>query len=204
MTVVEMLRTAGIVANNPSRWQSWMPYPLRFRYLHTESQIFDAIRENSVDVLALELTWFEDLTWLPAILEQASSAQISVVFLLGSAPWVVRVTSRPETAGLARPWSGNCTTVDIDRRQVFHSATPLTVPWRVTQLLFLMTSEPGLMWDSRQATRLAAQRHWAPWSENLLKVHVHLIRQVLDPRHLITVAAQGYRFMPCGSVKSFL
>ncbi len=193
------IKTAGLVASDPAMWSCRLPGPVRLKHLQTENQIFDVIRERSVDVLALELAWFEDLHWLPAILEQASLSGLSVVFLLENPVRVIKATTvQGVPPGMAYA-PNRCVNFDFRGHQALHYARPLGLPWRSVQLLAILSDNEGRSVDSLWASTLASEVQWGPWTESLMKVHVFQIRKILGSAHIVTVPKSGYRFIPCES-----
>jgi hypothetical protein len=196
--IVHAIQTAGLVALDPSPWRALIPEPVRLKYLQTENQIFDVIRENSVDILALEVEWFTDLQWLPAILEQAHLSRITMVFLIQGPPRMLKVTASSGIL-LREIYAPNqCVHFDFGGHQAFHKGIPMTLPWRSVQLLALLSDSGERTMDCAQASVQAKEVLWAPWTESLMKVHIFQIRKELGVSHIATVPKRGYRFIPCG------
>lgn len=185
----------GIFARNAEYWRGMLSFGGSVVRLSSENHVFEVLGDAKVNVLGVELASFDNTAWIGAMLDQAQSARIPVLFLLQEWPWVVRVM--PDGTVLDRMQSqGSCTRVDLNRRQCFHKGMPIVLPWRVTQTLALLVSDPSRTWNVRAFNLAALENGWNPWTDNVLKVHVHHIRQSLGPEHIRRVS-DGYQFSNC-------
>ncbi len=192
------MRLIGLVANDPEKWKQDVRCPVRWKELSSVHQVFEVLRSQTVDVLALELKWFEDTAWMAAILEQSWTTPVGIVLLVEyeQRQWLP-VARKDFSAELCLPEAFGCVRIDIEHHTVWHQGRELSLPWRAAELLAVLGQRPGIPVTLDAVNQVSAEIGWPTWTESTTKVAVHQIRRALGESHVETIRRHGYLFAPC-------
>ncbi len=167
-------------------------------WIETINQLLESISTRRIDHLILDPVWMEEPVWWPAILQALALTKIPwsmfLPLLNDVQIWDVAAEPRPMAQD---PWP-LCVCLG-QGGQSWHGDQEIHLSPQLKELLEVMAAEPNQLISLDGINRRRLERGEEIMSGVSLRVHLHTLRNLIGPEHLVTVRRLGYRWVNCSS-----
>ncbi len=165
-------------------------------WIDTINQLLESISTRRIDHLILDPVWMEEPVWWPAILQALALTKTpwSMLLPLLNDVQIWDVAAEPHPMGV-EPWP-LCVVLE-ESGEVWHHDQTMHLSPQLKELLEVMASEPNGLISLASVNRLRQTRGEEPMSGVSLRVHLHALRHLIGPEHVVTVRRLGYRWVNC-------
>jgi len=165
-------------------------------WIETINQLLESISTRRIDHLILDPVWMEEPVWWPAILQALALTKIPWSMFLplfnDVQIWDVAAEPRPMAQD---PWP-LCVCFS-QGGQAWHGDQEIHLSPQLKELLEVMAAEPNQLISLEGINRRRLERGEEIMSGVSLRVHLHTLRHLIGPEHLVTVRRLGYRWVNC-------